>query len=808
METLFQDIRYGLRVLAKSPGFAIVAVLTLALGIGANTAIFSLVNAFLLRPLTFPQEGELVVLTGQTHQVKRTGISFPAFEDWQKQSRSFHALSTWMTQSVNLTGVDEPQRVRGGFVSANFFDLLGVTPAQGRGFLPGEDEPGAARVVVVNYSLWQTRFGADPGFVGKRLILNGAVFTVVGILPRGFEFPLDKDRDEIWMPVSSYPDFSRERSAYNLVAIGRMKVNVTLRQAQAEMATIAKRLAKEYPETDGQRDVMVAPLHEVAVEEVRTSLLVLFTAVGFVLLIACANVSNLVLSRTAVRRKEIALRSALGASRKRLILQMLIENVLLWLAGGALGLLVGSWGLDAIQASAPMDFPPGFVPSLDGTVFGFTWLVAVLTGVLSGLAPALQFSQPDLNHTLRGGGRLSHDLTGQKWPQKLLLVSQVALSLVLLVGAGLMLKTVARLSRIDPGFTPENLLTLEYRLPETKYPKAAQQWNFHREVVERVNALPGVQSAAVSLGVPFSGNFGSDVVVLLGRPEPPPGEEPVAETNLADTHYFETMGIPLIKGRWFSEHDEAGTPHVAIINQNMARRYWPGQDPVGQQIRLRDELALFSKEPATIIGIVANVKQQDLEDPASAQIYLAFKQNPNRFATLVVRTQAPPMSYADTVRRTLWSVDKDQPVWKVRSLESMLDQSLSARRYLMFLLSIYATLALGLATLGVYGVLSYAVNQRFQEIGVRMALGAQPSNVLRLVICDGMQLVFAGVGIGLAAALGLTRLMAGLLFEVTPTDPSTIAAVSVLLAGVAFLACYWPARHATRVDPMEALRCE
>ncbi|MBZ5536345.1 MAG: ABC transporter permease [Acidobacteriia bacterium] len=808
MDHLLQDLRHGLRLLAKSPGFTVVAVLTLALGIGANTAIFSLVNAVLLNPLAFPRESQLVVLTGQTHQEKRTGISYPEFEDWRRQSRSFSALSTWMTQSVNLTGVDEPQRVRGGFVSANFFDLLGIRPAQGRAFLKGEDQPGRDRVAVVNYSLWQTRFGADPGLVGKQLILNGAVFTVIGILPQTFEFPLDKDRDEIWMPVSSYPNFSRERSTYNLVGIGRLGPDATLSQAQVEMNTISQRLAEEYPDTDGQRHVVVALLHEVAVEEVRTSLLVLFAAVGFVLLIACANVSNLMLARAAGRRKEMALRSALGASRGRLILQMLTESVLLWLVGGALGLLAGNWGLHAIQMTAPLDFPPGIVPHLDGLVFGFTWLVAVLTGILSGLVPAFQFSRPDLNHTLKEGGRVSDEGSSRKWSQKLLLVSQVALSLVLLVGAGLMLKTVIRLSRTDPGFHPENLLTLEYRLPETKYPKAAEQWNFHREVVERVSALRGVQSAAVSLGIPFSGNFGSNPVVLLDRPEPPPGEEPIAETNLADTHYFETMGIPLIKGRWFFEHDEAGAPHVAVINQNMARRYWPGRDPVGQQIQLRDELSLFSKEPATIIGIVDNVKQQNLEDPASAQIYFAFKQNPNIFATLTVRTQADPMLFANTVRRAVWSVDKDQPMWKVRSLESMLDHSLGARRYLMFLLSIYAALALGLATLGIYGVLSYAVNQRFQEIGVRMALGAQTGDVLRLVIRDGMQLVLAGLGIGLLGALSLTRLMAGLLFEVTPTDLSTIAAVSALLAGVAFLGCYLPARRATRVDPMAVLRCE
>jgi putative ABC transport system permease protein len=473
MGALIQDIRYGLRMLARSPGFAAIAILTLALGIGANTAIFSLVNAVLLRPLPFAQSQLLVAMFGHTAQIRRTGISYADFEDWRKQNRSFAGLSLWQSQSVNLTGQERPERLRGSFVSANFFQLLGISPAMGRTFLPGEDEPGRDRVVLVNYSLWQNRFGGDRNFIGKHLILNGADFTVVGILPANFDFPVDTDRDEIWMPITAYPNFSRERKTTNLIAFGLRKPGVTLAMAQTEISLIARNLAKEYPDADGQRDALVTPLQEIVSEDLRPLLLVLFAAVGFVLLIACANVANLLLARAAARGKEMALRAALGAGRLRLARQMLTETLLLWIAGGAFGLVLGAWALPALLASAPVTMPPGISIKVDGTTFAFTCMVTALAGLLSGLGPAVEFSRPDLNQSLKEGGKISGESAGPAQLRSLLLVAQVASSLILLAGAGLMVRTMMRISGVDPGFQARNLLTLEYRLPQVNYREGA-----------------------------------------------------------------------------------------------------------------------------------------------------------------------------------------------------------------------------------------------------------------------------------------------------------------------------------------------
>jgi len=803
MSALPQDIRYGIRMLTRSPGFAAVAILTLALGIGTNTAIFSLVNVVLLRPLPFPQSQQLVAAFGRTTQIQRSGISYSDFEDWQKENRSFTELSLWQSQSVNLTGQERPERVRGSFVSANFFHLLGIAPAMGRAFLPGEDEPGRDRVALVNYSLWKSRFGGDPDFIGRHLILNGSDFTVVGILPADFDFPVDPDRDEIWLPITTYPYFSRDRKVTNLIAYGRMKAGVTLAQAQAEMSSIAGNLAKEYPDADGQRGAVVMPLQEFVNEDLRPLLLVLFAAVGFVLLIACANVVNLLLVRAAARGKEMALRAALGAGRLRLVRQMLTESLLLWVAGGALGLIAGYWAVPALLATAPVNMPPGISISLDGTAFAFTCLVTSLAGLLSGLGPALQFSRPNLNRSLKKGGKISGESAGPARMRASLLVAQVASSLILLAGAGLMIKTITRLSGVDPGFQAKSLLTLEYRLPQVKYKEGALQWNFHQQVVERVSALPGVRSAAVSQAIPFSGNIGREPIVLLDRPQPSPGQEPVADFNVADAHYFDTMRIPLIQGRTFSEGDRAGTLPVAVINRTMAEYYWPASNPIGKQIELLDD-----RKPATIVGVVGDVRQRNLDDPAPAQLYFAYAQNPDTFATLVVRTKGDPMGMANAVRQAVWSVDSDQPMWKVRSQESLLERSIGDRRYLAALLSIYSGLALLLAAVGIYGVLSYSVGRRIQEIGVRMALGAQKSDVLRLVVFHGMAMVLAGIVLGWAGAIAVTRLMLKLLFGVTPSDPATFIGGAGILAAVALLACYLPARRAMRVDPIIVLRYE
>ncbi|HEV8131843.1 MAG TPA: ABC transporter permease [Acidobacteriota bacterium] len=801
METLLQDLRYGVRMLSKNPGFTTVAVLTLALGIGANTAIFTVVNAVLLRPLPFDRPEQLVMVFTKTSQQARNWVTYPDLQDWQTQSQSFIALSAIVPQSVNLTGVEEPTRVIGGFVSANFFQMLQIKAAQGRAFLPGEDKVGAARVVVVSYAAWQGRFGREPKLIGQTLILNGQPFTVVGILPESFHFSWS-DCD-VWLPIQYYPNFTLNRHQTSAGVIGRLKPAVAIAQARSEMDTIARRLAAQYPDTNSDRGVMLVPFHDFLVEQLRPSLLVLWGAVGFVLLIACANVANLLLARSVVRQKEIALRAALGAGRWRLARQLLTEAVLLALVGGSLGLLLGKWGMDVLVASSAAGLPDTTAIKLDLPVLGFALGIAALTGIIFGLAPALRFSSPDVHAALKEGGKGSGESLGRSRLRSLLVVSQIALALVLLIGAGLLLKSFRTLLQVKPGFNPTGLLTLEYRVPRNKYPQGRQQWEFHRQVVERVQALAGVQSASVVLALPYSGNGGVTTFVPLGQPEPPQGAEPRAQVNRADPYYFHTVGIPLLRGRVFTKQDGTDSPPVVIINQVMAERYWSNEDPIGKNVRLPD-----TKVTATVVGIVGNVKHFSLDEQTTSQIYLAYAQNPHIFATLVVRTAGDPLSFANSIKQAVWSVDKDQPVWKIRTLESLIDLSVGPRRLMMRLLACFSGLALLLAAVGIYGVISYSVSRRTHEIGVRIAVGAQQGDVLKLVVGQGLIMTLLGVIFGLAASFGLTRFLDTMLFGVGPTDALTFAALSLLLTAVALVACYLPARRATKVDPMVALRCE
>ncbi len=801
MQTLFQDLRFGVRMLMKKPGFTLIAVITLALGIGANTALFSVVNAALLRPLPFNQAEQLVMVYTRTGAYARDLVAWPELLDWRAQSQSFASLSAFTTQSVNLTGRTEPSRVVGGFVSADFFSMLGVEPALGRGFLANEDAAGAEKVGVVSYALWRDRFGADPALLGQTLTLNNQLFTVVGVTPVGFRAPYS-DVD-VWLPIQHYPNFSPDRKAANFEVLGRMRTGVALRQAQAEMDTVAARLATQYPETNKDRGVNLIGLQSLLVERLRPSLLALFGAAGFVLLIACANLANLQLSRAVGRSRELALRAALGAGRGRLVRQLLTESLLLSLMGGILGLLLGVWGMDVLAASSAVNLSPLVEVKLDRFVFGFTCGAALLTGVLFGLLPALRFSRPDLNEALKAGGRSAGAGPGSSRLRGTLVVAQVALALVLLVGAGLMVRSFMNLTGVDPGFDGNNVLTLEYRVPRNKYPEPQQQWRFHEQAVAAVQALPGVESVASVGAIPHGGNVAEASFTLPDRAAPPAGQEPRAQSNRADTNYFRTMKIPLVQGRVFSPQDKSDAPLVIVINQTMARRYWPNANPLGKQVHLPDFAVT-----ASVVGVVGDVRHDSLDEAAQPQVYLPYAQHPHIFASMVVRTTGDPQSFANAVRGAIWSVDKDQPVWKVCTLDSLLQRSLGYQRFLLQLLGGFAALALLLAAVGIYGVLAYAVSQQTREFGIRMALGAQASDIFRLILGQGLKLTLGGVAIGLLGALGLTRLMNSLLFNVSATDPLTFLMIVFLLMIVVLFACWIPARRATKVDPMIALRCE
>jgi putative ABC transport system permease protein len=802
MRTLLQDLRFGVRTLAKRPGFALVAVLTLALGIGANTAIFSVVNAVLLRPLPFKNAERLVLVYETTQSVPRDYVSVPNLEDYRAGSRSFEGFATFVPQSVNLTAAGaEPERVVGAFVTSNFFPVVGVEPERGRAFTAEDDVQGGGQVVLIAHELWQRRFGADPEIVGRSLTFNGEPYTVVGVMPEGFGLPASTT--DVLLPAQKWPNYKPVRSSHNSWVIGRMREGVTREAAEAELRAIAKRLEEAYPEENRGRGVTLVGLQEYFVEDIRPALLVLLAAVGLILLIACANIANLLLARGTARQKEVALRTALGASRWRLLRQFLTETLLLALVGGAAGILLAAWGVDALLALNPGDLPAAQKIGLDGRVLAFSLGLSALTGIVFGIVPALQLSKTDVTRGLKEGGRGGGEGRESASLRGVFVVLQVAVSLVLLVSAGLLLNSFYRLLHTSPGFNPQNLLTMEYRLPKSRYAKGEQQWAFHREVVERVGHLPGVESAAVVRGLPFSGNGGALTYMVPGQPAPPPGQELKTLENAIDPNYLATVGLPLIRGRNFTYTDGPDSPPVLLVNRTLAEKLWPGADPLGKQIELPE-----AKVTASVVGVVGDAKQYDIGETQRPQIYTAYAQNPHIFGTLVVRARVEPLSLAESVKKTVWSVDPEQPVWKVRTVEYLIEQNVAGRRFVLTLMAYFAGLAVLLTALGLYGVISYTVAQRTHEIGVRVALGAQGRDVLRLVLGQGMTLVGVGLGLGLAGAYAATRLMAGLLYGVSATDPLTYALVALLLAAVALLACLVPARRATKVDPMVALRYE
>jgi putative ABC transport system permease protein len=806
MSDIGQDLRYALRMLLKNPGFASVAILALALGIGANTAIFSVDNTVLLQPLPYKNPKELVMVwENATHLGFPKDTPSPAnFLDWRGQNTVFTGMAAMARKNFNLTGVGEPERLDGRRVSANLFDLLGVQPRLGRGFLPQEDTPGT-HVVILSHGLWQRRFGSDPRIIGQALNLNGESYSVVGGMPPGVGVPRGGNwKDQLWVPIA-FPSEDAWSRAHYLEVIARIKPGVTLKQAQAEMETIAAHLAQQYPETNLRIGTVVSPLHEEVVGDIRPALLVLLGAVGFVLLIACANVANLLLARAAVRQKEIALRLALGASRSRLTRQFLTESVLLAMLGAAAGLIFAVAGLRILKTFIPDMISQAGSIGIDAKVLIFTALVAVITGLIFGLAPAAQAFNFNLNETLNEGGREGAGGSKGARLRGLLVIAEVAVSFVLLIGAGLLINSFIHLRNLDPGFRADHLLTAKIDLPEVKYPDQEHRTPFLDEVLRRVSALPGVQSAAIANNLPLTYNGNSMYIAVEGIPDPPIDQQLDVIYRAIGPGYFSTMGIPLVRGRDFTDQDTAETSNTVVVSEKLAQHFWPAQDPIGKRLKP----GLSDSGWREVIGVVKDVRQNDFIAAPKMQMYMSYRQlkdlAPN---ALVVRTRVEPMSLATPLRNAVWSVDKDQPVSNIDTMENIVAGAVARQRFSTMLLGIFATLALVLAAVGIYGVMSYSVAQRTREIGIRMALGARRGDVLRMTVQQGLKLVVMGVAIGLVAAFVLTRVMTSLLFGISATDPVTFVSISLMLMSVAMFASYIPALRATKVDPMVALRAQ
>ena len=803
MDSFLKDIRYGIRSLLKRPGFAAVAVITLALGIGANSAMFSVVNAVLLRPLSYPESDRIVLLEGVNppQGITQSNMSIPDFADWQEQNQVFEQIAGFVTGGSLLTSGDETERVRGTDVTADFFPLFRTNALKGRALQADDSQKGRESVVVLSYGLWQRRFGADQNIVGSKVILDGKNATVVGVMPHGFDYPA---QSELWVPFPV--DAAEERRDNRYVSvITRLKPGVTLSQAQAQLDTINQRLAQAYVETNSGWNVRLTNLQESLVGAMRSSLLVLLGAVAFVLLIACANVANLLLARATARQKEIAVRTALGASRWRVIRQLLTESVLLSFAGGALGLLLSVWLTKLFIAVSPPNTPRFDEIKPDARVLAFTLALTIITGLVFGLAPALQASRTDLHGRLKEGGRSGSGGASHNRLRSLMMVSEIALSFMLLVGAGLLIKSFMRLREVSPGFNSDNVLTMRVSLLPAKYAQGEPRVQLLRQAIERLTAIPGVQSAGAVLSLPLGGdtfNVGRSLI-REGHPATPE-ESSNAAYLVATPDYFRTLQIPTIRGRAFTDQDTEQNPKVVIVNETMARQLWPGESPIGKHFTIwRDE-----KFPREIVGVVSDTKAS-LDAEAGPQMYVPYAQDSGWGGmSLVIRTNGEPTAMTAAVRNEIRTLEKGIPIFNVKTMNDVLLTSVGPRRTPMLLLSAFAGVALLLAMIGIYGVTAYYVTQRTQEIGIRMALGAQMRDVVKLVLKNGMALALIGVVVGLAGAFALTRLMTSLLFGVKATDGVTFAAVSLCLLVTALIACYLPARRATKVDPLVALRYE
>jgi putative ABC transport system permease protein len=804
MHILLKDIRYGIKSLARHPGFTAIAVITLALGIGANTAIFSVVNTVLLRPLPFDDPERIVWLWDTQPQLPKAPASLPDFLDWKEQNRSFEHLAAYQSGNMFLDAGDGNSDTRVGLVTPEMFSVFHVWPILGRTFTDEETLPGRFRVAVLSHSMWQNRFGSDPSVSGRTIQLNGTAYTIIGVMPAGFSYP---ERAELWRPLAIDPA-KLDRGPHYLHVVGRLKPGVTLAQAQADMSTIAARLAQQYPEKIAGHGVKLARLTDVVVGDVSLALFVLLGAVGFVLLIACANLANLMLARVGARQKEIAVRTALGASRLRIVRQLLTESIMLAIGGGAVGLLLAIWAVSWVVSLSADTIPRVHEISVDPRVAGFTLLVSVVTGVLFGLAPAIQVSRPDLTDALKESGRTTAGLRRNRL-RSALVVSEVALSLVLLVGAGLMIRSFAKLNQVDPGFSPARVLTLGVTLLRSKYPEDEQVAQLFPQIFERAATAPGVESAGAISDLPLSGSSTGDYFTIEGRPAIAKEAEPLTEYRVVTPRYFESIGIPLLSGRDLAQTDTRRSPNVVVINDAFARRHFAGENPLGHRLKLQGQ----ERDPLLIVGVVGNVRDIGLDEQPTPEAYVPFLQDPlspdyQRSMTIVARTNSDPNAIAGPLRAALTSVDKGLPVYAFKPMTEYLRDSLARRRFNLILLSVFSGVALVLAAVGIYGVISYGVTQRTHEMGIRMALGAQPRDVLKLIVRQAMVLTLAGVGIGLLASLALTRLMKGLLFSVSVTDPLTFVVIALLMILVALLACLIPARRATKVDPLVALRYE
>jgi putative ABC transport system permease protein len=810
LEQLFEDIRFGLRLLRKNPGFTVVAMLTLALGIGANTAVFSLVYAVLLRPLPFKDPSGLIVLNETTPKVGTVSVSYPNFLDWRSQSHAFSQMSAVHSVDFNLGGVDQPENISGDAVSPNFLSMIGVRTILGRDFGASEEKPGTAPVTLLSYSLWQSHFGGDPGAVGKVITLDGRAFTIVGVLPANYRAP---DKTDVMLPIGVWATNNSEQAMErgdrgDMVVIGRLAPGVTFARARSEMEGIAARLAKDYPSSNDQFGITLQPIRDAFVGDMKTAILVLFGAVLFVLLIACANVANLFLVRGAGRTKEVALRMALGASSGRIICQMLTESFVLSLLGGVLGVGLAIAGNRALAQLISVDMLSGATVELDSAVFLFVAGVVVLAAFVFGLMPAMHSTKPDVQSELKEGGRTTSGGAAQNRLRGALAIAEISLALILLVGAGLMMKSLYRLLEVDPGFRPDRVLKMGMDLRTQQYSKDPAVLNFWHQALDRVRALPGVESAAVGTVIPLTDNHSRSDVTIEGMALPTPGNYPHPDVHIVSPEYLTTLGIPLLRGRSFTEADNETAPLAGMISAMVARRFFSNEDPIGRRFMFGHPSATNPSKWYTIVGVVGDTKLYGLANPARLEVYVPYRQNPRSAMDLLVKSGADPAALTSAIRVAVHSIDKDQPIFAIVTMNELVSDSVATRRMTLVLLGLFSGLALILGAIGIYGVISYSVAQRTHEIGIRMALGAPRGDVFRLVLGQGLKLAGIGIAIGIVAAFGLARLMSSLLYGVSTADFETFAGVAILLVLVALLACYVPARRAMRVDPIVALRYE